>query len=297
MKKKVILAMAAMFCTFSAFAQINEEEQNLDVNEDVTDVVSLDDIIQGETTLSKYKGDEEHYKQVWGRNTFFNISYNTTDMTGKQGDKSLAGYNLDKKELKLKKNFGVGLQWGHTYNFHKKAIGDVLFIGLDYTWMDLNVNKFDKDTTVVEQKRFEQTYFEENNVYANAPFHNSMWEIDYGMSIGPSLTFYPFTALHKNGTDNIRLQFYFHVGYNVSAMLMEKCIVKNDSKGKTCLEYGHGLFTSYGGNLTWRNIGIGYEVRNISKSIYRPLMTEYFDDKLENEFSQKMSRVYLQFRY
>ena len=104
---------------------------------DTTRVTTLNDIIAQE---SKSKTDvkyDQHLRNVWSKNTYFNISYNKTTLSS---DEFPIGGGQGRHN-EFENDLGVGLQWGQTFNFHKKALGNVLFLGLDYTWMDLNFNQ------------------------------------------------------------------------------------------------------------------------------------------------------------
>ena len=242
---------------------------------DTTRVTTLNDIIAQE---SKSKTDvkyDQHLRKVWGKNTFFNISYNKTELSS---DEFPTADNANGFHNEFKCDLGVGIQWGQTFNFHKKALGNVVFIGLDYIWMDLNFNQYKEDSVPMA--------FKDSN-YGLMPWHKKKMSIDYGMSIGPSLTFYPFTPLHKNASDNIRLQGYFHVGYKATGFM-----IKDDENQ---FAWGHGLYTTYGANLTFNAIGFGIDIRNDDNINVKHVKKEFGDKKMK--FKEKTTRFYIQFRF
>jgi hypothetical protein len=173
-----------------------------------------------------------------------------------------------------------------TFNFHKKPLGNVVFIGLDYTWMDLNFNQYDADSIPKRYVRGEGVI--------NMPWHQKKMSLNYGMSIGPSLTLYPFTPTHNARAEKVRLQFYFHVGYSVGGAFIKDVMDKSGDK-KNRIAWGHGLYTSYGANLTWNFIGLGYEWRNDNSISYKCVNKEFDTGKIK--LKEKTSRVYLQFRF
>lgn len=266
--KKILFSLFAVACSLASYA--------MDSN-DTTRVTTLNDIIAQE---SKSKTDvkyDQHLRKVWGKNTFFNISYNKTKLSSDEFP--IGGGQGAPNEFK--NDLGVGIQWGQTFNFHKKAIGNVLFIGLDYTWMDVNFNKYKQDSIT---RGFNPGY--ETQVM---PWHNEKLSLDYGMSIGPSLTLYPFTPMHKNAADNIRLQGYFHVGYKAMGYMIK--MDKDDNQ----YAWGHGLYTAFGGNITFNAIGFGVEVRNDNNINVKHVEKEYGDQKMK--FKEKTTRLYIQFRF
>ena len=139
--KRIVLSVITIACVLAGYAvETNGSEMAYDATASAdTTVMTLEQIIAQE---SKSKHDYDYAKSlnsVWGKNTFLNLIYNAPHKMKSDEFPSTAG--VFSREYKPK--WGVGLEWGHTFNFHRKPIGSVLFIGLDYTWMDLNFNKFD----------------------------------------------------------------------------------------------------------------------------------------------------------
>lgn len=269
--KKIIISLFALFGVLSATAT----EAN-----DTTTMTTLSDIIAMESQSTINNDNTSRLRSLWSKNTYFNISYNTTELSSDEFPSMTGAFHNE-----LKNKLGVGIQWGQTFNFHKKPLGNVLFIGLDYTWMDLNFNQYDSDTAAL---------YVRGDQVLNMPWHHEKMSLDYGMSVGPSLTFYPFTPTHNAGAEKVRLQCYFHVGYSVGGTIIKDVIDKTGDK-KNRVAWGHGLFTSYGANLTWNFIGLGYELRNDNNLNYKCVDKEFDTGKMK--MKQKTSRVYLQFRF
>ena len=247
-----------------------------------SEIVSLDEIIETESHLTSRRDNTSHYKSVWGKTTFLNLSYSRATLSSSEFP-TVGGVYSDSFD----NDFGFGLQYGKTFNFHKKPIGTFLFIGLDYTGIDLNVNYYPtEDASPTYARGMAKPYC--------LPWHNEKWTLDYGMSLGPSLTMYPFTAIGKSGTDNIRLQAYFHVGYHVGMALIQK-VQTYPKDESTQVTWGNGLFTSFGGNLTWDFIGVGCEVRRALDYTFRPIGDSFKTGNFKGK--QMTTRIYLQFRF
>lgn len=282
--KRIILAAAVVMACFASAQAVVGSEMNGQVrsNPDTTRVMSLEEIIAQES-MSKYEKDNaDRRNSIWGKNTYLNLAYSLSHKMS--SDEFPSKSSLLSAEYEPK--FGVALQWGHTFNFHKKPIGNVLFIGLDYTWMDAEFNQFDQEAAPAGYEVGEQVRC--------LPWHNKKMTISYGMNIGPSLTFYPFTSLNKSGADNIRLQLYFHVGYNAELAWIKEAII-DGGEYKDGYAIGHGLYTAFGGNLSWNFIGVGYEIRNDNKLKFKATDDKYKTGTLE--MKEETSRVYLQFRF
>lgn len=255
---------------------------------DTTGVMTLEQIIAQESR-SKYVNDyNESLRNVWGKNTFLNIMYNTSHKMSSVEFPSTTGPFEHQYEPK----WGVGLEWGHTFNFHRKPIGSVLFIGLDYTWMDLKFNKFDEENAPAA---YDLSAEEVGGVH-NMPWHKEKMFLGYGMTLGPSLTFYPFTPTHNTAASKVRLQLYFHVGYGIEGALIKNAITEIKSEEpKNGYAFGHGLYTSYGASLSWNFIGVGFEIRKDDKLKFKVTDDSYDTGTLK--MKEETSRLYLQFRF
>lgn len=276
--KKLFLILASLFLFSNAFAQFDDQSETR----------SLDDIINDQSKVTLVNVNDSHYRKVWSRCTFFNINYLNTNLSAENvplnatGDKTSADYN---------QKFGAGITWGCSYRFHRKPIGRILFFGLDYVWTDFNFNKYEETT---QPDGFDlgtiSTY--------NLPWHNKKTTIDYGMSLGPSITLYPFTHLNKRALDHIRLQAYYRVGYNVKlAMIgdLEKEIPKNNLGSFDGTAWGHGLYTEWGANFSWNFMGVGFAKRT-DKGFGMKSTTNTFE-KTPVTFDQNTTRLYVQFRF
>lgn len=282
--KKILLTVIAMTSFVAGFAMegIGQYYGTISGNStnDTTSVMSLEQIIAQESKSKSDKDYAEGLFSTWGKETYLNLIYNTSHKMSSDEFPSTTGEFSNEFEPK----FGMGLQWGHTFNFHRMPVGSVVFFGLNFTWMDLNFNKFDKSETPVGYTQGEQV--------RNLPWHNEKMTIGYGMSAGPAVTFYPFTQLRNSGANKLRLQLYFHVGYGVQAAIVKDGIIK-DGDVKNGFGLGHGLFTSYGASLSWDFIGVGFEMRNDSKLKYK--VTESTYDTGSMNMKEKTGRLYLQF--
>lgn len=274
--KRLFIALFAMAGILPALAA-----QSADTTS--TTVASLDDIIAMETQSQNKNNITMRLQDQWSKNTFLNVSYNMTKMSSKEFPSTATKFSNE-----FDNNLGLGIQMGHTFNFHRYPLGSVLFIGLDYTWMDLNFNKYKKSDTPAAYSLGEQVL--------NMPWHNEKMSINYGMSVGPSLTLYPFTSLQNSGTDKIRLQLYFHLGYDVAYYQIKDVPEKAGSQetGKRGA-WGHGMYTAFGGNITWDFIGLGVECRNDNSINCKPMDDIYNTGKFK--LKEKVTRLYLQFRF
>lgn len=315
MKKKLILSLACFFA-ISAFGQdVNEQNMPMTFNwqEDTTEVTTINDIIRMQQDVTNKKYAESHYRDVWSRKGYFNISYNTTTLTPDQTIHTGVGDDIVPE---FKSDWGVSLQLGRSYALHKAPIANMLQFNIDYSYIDLNVNHFKQegDGNIYDSRSI-LNY--DGKEYYYTPWNLEKYDLNYGMSVGPSISIAPFTSTNVSALHHIKLNAFFHVGYHVSLLYMtndEKADinptkkredVQTETQAKEYERYekmskglkfdlGHGLITSFGFSITWKFIGLGYERRSGSLK-YQSLSTDDYS-KQKYEFKSSTNRVFIQFR-
>ena len=305
MKRKLILILTCLLST-AVFAQVENDDNKvvIDWSEDSTDITTIQDIIKVQQQVTNRNVTEQHFADVWGRRGYFNFSYNTTKLSPKGNypnglDNGLVG--------ELKSNWGASIQYGRSYRLHKKPISNVALFNIDYTGIDLNVNHFEAigNGTYKYNSSIKQTIKEDgkDNEYYNLPWNMEKYEVNYGMTLGPSLTLAPFNLLSGNGLHYIKFNVFYHIGYNISMIYSpnDKKLDENQSgedfqamESNLKMAWGHGMMQSFGFNISWKAIGIGFEHRS-STIKYKAMNTKDFG-KNEYEFSSATNRISLQIR-
>lgn len=305
MKRKLIFILTCLLST-AVFAQVENDDNKvvIDWSEDSTDITTIQDIIKVQQQVTNRNVTEQHFADVWGRRGYFNFSYNTTKLSPKGNypnglDNGFVG--------ELKSNWGASIQYGRSYRLHKKPIGNVALFNIDYTGIDLNVNHFEAigNGTYKYNSSIKQTIKEDgkDNEYYNLPWNMEKYEVNYGMTLGPSLTLAPFNLLSGNGLHYIKFNVFYHIGYNISMIYSpnDKKLDENQSgedfqamESNLKMAWGHGMMQSFGFNISWKAIGIGFEHRS-STIKYKAMNTKDFG-KNEYEFSSATNRISLQIR-
>ena len=305
MKRKLIFILTCLLST-AVFAQVENDDNKvvIDWSEDSTDITTIQDIIKVQQQVTNRNVTEQHFADVWGRRGYFNFSYNTTKLSPK-GDYP---NGLDNGPVgELKSNWGASIQYGRSYRLHKKPISNVALFNIDYTGIDLNVNHFEAigNGTYKYNSSIKQTIKEDgkDNEYYNLPWNMEKYEVNYGMTLGPSLTLAPFNLLSGNGLHYIKFNVFYHIGYNISMIYSpnDKKLDENQSgedfqamESNLKMAWGHGMMQSFGFNISWKAIGIGFEHRS-STIKYKAVNTKDFG-KNEYEFSSATNRISLQIR-
>lgn len=314
MKFKAFIIAASMACACTAQAQDINSIPNLDLEEDSTGVASVSDIVKMQQEVLSNKQAGKHFQNVWKRRSFFNMSWTESKMKYK-GDKK-TGNDIDD----FKSDWGVTLQSGTNYRLHKKPIAKMINIALDYSWLNLNVNhikdadhedgEFLYNSTKRNVVPGESGKTDEYYVY---PWKLEKYEANYGMTLGPSITIAPFVPLGVKQLDYLKIQAYYHIGYSASFLYTlnkeeldqnQTTILTGDNrdayesyttmKDNLKLQWGHGMTSTFGFNIFWKRVGIGYE-RTTGTFKYKNFNTKDFG-RDKTKFTNEYSRIYLTIR-
>lgn len=317
MKCKAFIIAASLACACNAQAQDINSIPNLDLEEDTTGVASVNDIVKMQQEVLSNKVVGRHFQNVWKRRSFFNMSWTESKMKCKEDAENVRG-------LEFKSDWGVTLQSGTNYRLHKKPIAKMINIALDYSWLNLNVNhiKADEPAVTEDGKKYLYNSTDRNVVpgesgetdeYYVYPWKLEKYEANYGMTLGPSITIAPFVPLGVKQLDYLKIQAYYHIGYSASFLytLNKEKFDKNQTTNQTTenyqaaedyktmennlkLQWGHGMTSTFGFNIFWKRVGIGYE-RTTGTFKYKNFNTKDFG-KFKTKFTNEYSRIYLTIR-
>lgn len=309
MKKKLLLLLVLMnLMALGSYAQISNEPIILS-EEEAEDIDSLSYLVE---TMNRHGNSialDAKRAASWKRKGFFRVAYTNTTMEPTDlpdylmsgGNVCMDGMNSEPGLYDFKNKVGVSLMWGRSYSLHKKPIANIVRVALDFTWVDLNWNQhntfYAKDGKKYDSEKKFGVPNDENGVDSCyiTPWGLAKNEINYGMSIGPSVTVAPFGSMNTEAR-NIHIQGYFHVGYSGSVILFKNdknFDIGNDSGFVG--QWGHGLNTCWGINLSWKAIGIGYEHRS-GKFSYKSFDTDNYGNN-STKFKYKNSRIYLTYNF
>lgn len=316
-----LLTITAVLIPQLVFPQIPEETSVI-INQqerDTTEFVSIEDIIKEKEEMTSQTSLINHYNNVWSRNKYFNISYNSSTLSP-QGVYD-NGLGIAEPVKDFKSNIGISLQQGKSYRLHKKPLWNLLHFYIDYSPLDLSFNHYKGkgDGNLYDSsKKF--TDEEDNKNYFYMPWNLEKYEFSYGMTLGPSITIAPFTHLKKaNGLHFLKINLYYHIGYQGSILYIvnnedadmnpQKTYVYdsntennnndlyymyNSMEDNLKMNWGHGLMTSFGVSMTWKNIGIGYEHRTVNNRFKSFIPSEFGSNTYK--FKTTTNRIYISFR-
>ncbi len=318
MKKLLLFGLALGWILTGKAQVITENAVIVDAAEDTTQVNTINDIVVMQEMVNSRNITDAHFANVWSRKSYFNPGFVSSKLSSKS---PVFLNNQNSSDLSFKSKWGAQIELGHSYTLHRGAIANMVQINLDYTFIDLTVNHYEQDDKVFDKfdpsqkwqdqpgKPYQTSEGSYNNGdnYEYLPWGADKYDLTYGMSLGPSITIAPFTSLNIKGLHFLKLNVYYHVGYNVGLLLMDhKSTTHSNATGNNkdkkskglsfdYLSWGHGLSTSFGLSLSWKSIGIGWETRTANLN-YKPISTGEYGD-----FSTKMkntsSRIYLSIKY
>lgn len=305
MKKKIILSAFALMCAVFSYAQgsVTSDDEPLNIDEDTTSVSSLDEIVKTQEMVYTKKFRDEVVQNVWKRKRSFSIAYTTASL---EGDLQMYNPTRDAYELvtqKFKNDWGLTMKAATTVRFHKRPIADIVSFGLDYSLLDLSVNHY-KELEGDKLYKSSETWMEDIDGKIRNPHYIpwglQMYNFTYGMNLGPSIGIAPFARFKNPQLAHLRLHLYFNVGYRASLLLMKGNDDKDaaqprDEKVKESskLQWGHGFYTMFGVRMSWKGIGIGYELVNGSQN-YKSVETEIYGSRT-NKLKESSHRIVLSY--
>ena len=247
--KKLLLAFIVLTITgVNGLSQTYYDGNNVPLIHEPDTITTLKDIIAVQQDLINREQYSAHIGNVWKRAGFFNLIYHYPGtMTFTDTGSGTVGANAPKFTAK----YGFGIQSGKNHKLHKKPIGNMFAINLDFLPLDLYCNIYKDNNTKLP-------YGTPEDMDSNG-WDYKMFEINYSMSLGPSLTLAPLVPTKIRGLGFFKINAYFHVGYCAALVLLNGTKEKSTVGG---LDFGHGLYTSYGATLSWKAIGVGFEHRS-----------------------------------
>lgn len=305
MKKKIILSAFALMCAVFSYAQgsVTGDDEPLNIDEDTTSVSSLDEIVKTQEMVYTKKFRDKVVQNVWKRKRSFSVAYTTTNLDG-----DLQMYNSTKDAYepvnqKFKNDWGLTMKIATTVRFHKRPIADIVSFGLDYSLLDLSVNHY-KELEGDKLYKSSETWTEDIDGKIRNPHYIpwglQMYNFTYGMNLGPSIGIAPFARFKNPQLAHLRLHLYFNVGYRASLLLMKgnddkDAAQPHDEKVKESskLQWGHGFYTMFGVRMSWKGIGIGYELVNGSQN-YKSVETEIYGSAT-NKLKESSHRIVLSY--
>ena len=305
MKKKIILSAFALMCAVFSYAQgsVTGDDEPLNIDEDTTSVSSLDEIVKTQEMVYTKKFRDKVVQNVWKRKSSFSVAYTTTNLEG-----DLQMYNSTKDAYepvnqKFENDWGLTMKIATTVRFHKRPIADIVSFGLDYSLLDLSVNHY-KELEGDKLYKSSETWMEDIDGKIRNPHYIpwglQMYNFTYGMNLGPSIGVAPFARFKNPQLAHLRLHLYFNVGYRASLLLMKgnddkDAAQPHDEKVKESskLQWGHGFYTMFGVRMSWKGIGIGYELVNGSQN-YKSVETEIYGSRT-NKLKESSHRIVLSY--
>ncbi len=312
--KKLFLLLLVLPVALQVFSQTDDSNvQNIDFEEDTTQVTSLDDIITFQEMVYEQNYRSNVIKNVWKRKKYFTMSYSNTTLKGD----GLMVYNptpdvMEERNMEFKTDLAFTMKRSNMVAFHKKPIAQMVSIGLEYSLFDLAVNHYKQDENMKYNSSV--TFEEETDNYKDdgtrhyLPWGSEMFTFAYSVHIGPALTVAPFAKLRSEALAHIRLHGYYGIGYRAALMWLRADEKKdmNDPrisntnktlyesvKSSTKLTWGHDMLTTWGIRLMWKGIGIGYEAVS-GEYEFEPIETDIYG-KGKFKFSEKTQRFTLSY--
>ncbi len=201
------------------------------------------------------------------RKKFFNISYSSSELSPKSDILIDDGMGemvpLVDANFKLKSDWGVSIVRGRTYRLHRKPLANLVNIGIDVSFLDLNYSQFTMNAVP------------SNNSPSDSEGSTKIHKIDYGWQVGPSISLTPGRRF--------TITAYFRYAPTFSSIYVDDSYMGNYST-----QFRTGASFSYG------VIGLGMEA-SFGDCKYKNFVGDL--DLGDTKIKSSGYRVYLQFRW
>ena len=235
-------------------------------------VDSLKQVVSSLSTAVKQNSDENRNRAIWkDRAKYFNISYVSQSLTLKDVDAT------------WKNKMGVAITSGRTYYLHKKPLFNMIKIGIDWSYLDVNFAYYE-DKFNYFNALLGGNYYDGNNDGYDYGYNNGynngydngydngygddeedgpikMYQAEIGMQVGPSITINPISHLKISG--------YFRFAPSAALLVVDDQFSAN-----------YASFFVLGGAVSYKAISVGVEGRWGTAKY-----NDIFDDDEDEEYS------------
>ena len=249
--------MKPLFLIFAslAYPALTATAQYIDPEAEDADSVSVEQAVPepepSATEEPKPALNSDQLQKRWNRKKCWNIGYSVPTLERRDGTFMdwEAGYAVSVKNVR-------------SLYFHKKPLGGMVKIGLDYSLLDINYSKLQlkhiegvaagEDTSLPSDPSapsapsvsdgFDEIVSEDpsGSIFDLLGFNLGMHKLDQTFSVGPRITVNPI--------DHLMVGVYFHGGFTASGIL------ENDN-----FSYGFGHTLASGLCVSYKVIGVGFE--------------------------------------
>lgn len=283
MKKILYITILAGLFAVPSMAQNTENKLNNELQNKINILEEENKRLESDALNNKIWNDRAKY---------FNISYVKQSLS------------IEDANCTWNNKIGAALTWGRTYYLHKKPILGMIKFGIDWSFIDINFSMYEDKFGVLNGEGYynEGNYYNPNEEYPEqSPSYGpnyeedyekeeaiKMYQADFGMQFGPSITINPINHLKLNG--------YFRVSPSYSILYDGEEV--NGS---------YGTFFSVGGAISYKAISLGIEGRwgkakyKLSEYNEEEESNGYYEEKEYTEATPKFkigsTRLYISFRF
>ena len=246
--------MKPLFLIFAslAYPALTATAQYIDPEAEDADSVSVEQAVPepepSATEEPKPALNSDQLQKRWNRKKCWNIGYSVPTLERRDG--TFMDWEAD---------YAVSVKNVRSLYFHKKPLGGMVKIGLDYSLLDITYSKLQlkhiegvaagEDTSLPSDPSapsvsdgFDEIVSEDpsGSILDLLGFNLGMHKLDQNFSVGPRITVNPI--------DHLMVGVYFHGGFTASGIL------ENDN-----FSYGFGHTLASGLCVSYKVIGVGFE--------------------------------------
>lgn len=212
------------------FPTQTKAQDNVTTNENSSSI-SNDSLLTLVQQLQKRQDDadlETKWTKIWDkRKKHWSISYITSQKLTLK----------DNENIESKSKFGINIQRGRTWYLPHKPLGGMVKFGIDLDPMDITYVQYESDPVPVSSQAPTYTTDEKDDETDWGRHH-----ITYGIGVGASVTVNPI--------DYLKASAFFHYIPGVGALIYDSNV-----------SWGYQGMCSFGFNVAWKAISLGFETR------------------------------------
>lgn len=240
------------------------------------------------------------------------VDYNAPFRYGRYKNIGLAWSTLKPEYgINLKTKIGVNLEIGNTYMLPFGPLADMVKIGIDATWFDLTYINYKSTGAFKISEVIDDEYSDVVGDYVGDYVDDAVGDyigddgeveignhqLMIGMGVGPSIHIAPFA----HSSNALR---YLTVSLNGKYRPTYSGLIQSDND-ETTLRGAYVSVFSFGGQINWKQFGLGFEGRWGSAKYKDFVSSSEFEEDVEGGVSSSnktkiknsMCRLYLSFHF
>lgn len=206
------------------------------------------------------------FSDIWKEKKYLKVSYDIAQT-------QIEGSSVEDGK------WGFGLTTGRTWLFPKAPVANIFKFGFDVNWLDFHIAKYSSANSGFNMPEGWNDYEDEDNFLSTLSNMGRM-SLNIGIiGLGPNISFAPFS--NSWGPQKyFKGSLYFHYQPTFGVYMVSE-------DGDMDAAYAYCNMFQFGGQISWKFIGIGIE-GYWGSGKFKPIMAEFGGDILEGDIRDEL---------